>query len=406
VIGVCQADVTGENKKWLTMDNVANAKCLAPATKVLMYDGTWKRVENIEVGEQVMGVDSTPRQVLATAQGQEEMFAITHKIGGDTYVVNKSHILSLITGAGKYVNRPVTAYCASDFGYRVGHELAEQSLPIDPYFLGLWLGDGGKSKAEITTIDPEVVQAVKEECPKWNCSYTQYLEKGHIIHARMKYRQGVKHPFLNKLKDLDLFENKHIPRQYFKGSIKQRLALIAGLLDTDGTKVVRKHEYYVFSNANYLLALGLKELALSCGLMASFKQRGKYYYTSISGNDLSAIPCRIERKKSTYVGYKNVLKSRLEVHPLGVGDYAGIMIDGDHKFIIEGNIVTHNTSKQAEADWILGIGAVHDEGLKYMRYLHISKNKLTGDEDSIPEMRHGKMQVLIQPDIARYKDIN
>lgn len=76
------------------------------------------------------------------------------------------------------------------------------------------------------------------------------------------------------------------------------------------------------------------------------------------------------------------------------------------KYLTMDNVANAKTSKQAEADWILGIGAVHDEGLKYMRYLCVSKNKLTGDDDSIPEMRHGKMEVLIQPDIARYKDIN
>ena len=76
------------------------------------------------------------------------------------------------------------------------------------------------------------------------------------------------------------------------------------------------------------------------------------------------------------------------------------------KWLTMDNVANAKTSKQAEADWILGIGAVHDEGLKYMRYLCISKNKLTGDEDSVPEMRHGKCEVLIQPDIARYKDIS
>lgn len=406
VIGICQSDVSGEGKRWLTMDNVANAKCLAPSTKVLMYNGDWKRVDQIEVGEQVMGVDSTPRNVLDTTFGEEEMYSVQHKIGGDTYVVNRSHILSLIDQKGNYVDKNVLSYQKQDFGYRVGHELPEQSLPIDPYFLGAWLGDGGKDKAELTTIDKEIVETVKEECPKWGCSYVQHLEKGRIVHARMKYHQGIKHPFLNKLKELNLYKNKHIPQQYFKGSVQQRLELIAGLLDTDGTKVVRKHEYYVFSNVNYLLALGLKKLALSCGLMASFKQRGKYYYTSVSGNDLSVIPCRIARKKSNYKGYKDVLKSRLIIRPLGVGEYAGIRIDGDHKFIIEGNIVTHNTSKQAEADWILGIGTTHESGMEHVRYLHLSKNKLSGDEDSDPAMRHGKMEVLIKPDIARYQDFN
>lgn len=76
------------------------------------------------------------------------------------------------------------------------------------------------------------------------------------------------------------------------------------------------------------------------------------------------------------------------------------------KYLTMENVANAKTSKQAEADWILGIGTVHDEGLKYIRYLHLSKNKLSGDEDTIPEMRHGRAEVLIQPELARYKDLN
>ena len=70
-----------------------------------------------------------------------------------------------------------------------------------------------------------------------------------------------------------------------------------------------------------------------------------------------------------------------------------------------GHVANAKTSKQAEADWILGIGKSNDEGMDYVRYLNISKNKLVGDEDTMPDRRHGRMEVLIRPDIARYEDI-
>lgn len=63
------------------------------------------------------------------------------------------------------------------------------------------------------------------------------------------------------------------------------------------------------------------------------------------------------------------------------------------------------TSKQAEADWILGIGKTHTDGAEFIRYLSICKNKLLGDEDSIPALRHGRTETLIKPEIARYQDI-
>jgi hypothetical protein len=68
------------------------------------------------------------------------------------------------------------------------------------------------------------------------------------------------------------------------------------------------------------------------------------------------------------------------------------------------NVAESKTSKQAEADWILGLGKTHELGMEFNRYLHLSKNKLSGDDDTDPSLRHGKLEVLIQPDVARYCD--
>jgi len=81
-------------------------------------------------------------------------------------------------------------------------------------------------------------------------------------------------------------------------------------------------------------------------------------------------------------------------------------VTGENKrWLTMDNVANAKTSKQAEADWILGIGAVHDQGLEFIRYLHASKNKLSGDEDSDNNLRHGKIEVKIRPDIARYEDL-
>jgi len=62
------------------------------------------------------------------------------------------------------------------------------------------------------------------------------------------------------------------------------------------------------------------------------------------------------------------------------------------------------TAKQGEADWILGIGKEQDNTSR-TRYFNISKNKLVGDKDTRPDLRHGSTQVLIKPEIARYEDL-
>lgn len=76
------------------------------------------------------------------------------------------------------------------------------------------------------------------------------------------------------------------------------------------------------------------------------------------------------------------------------------------KWLHMGHVSNAKTAKQAEADWILGIGKTHEPGFEFIRYINISKNKLSGDEDTDPGQRHAKIQVEIQPDIARYKDFN
>jgi len=76
------------------------------------------------------------------------------------------------------------------------------------------------------------------------------------------------------------------------------------------------------------------------------------------------------------------------------------------RWLTMANVSSAKTSKQAEADWIIGIGKSNEDGMEYVRHLHASKNKLVGDSDSDTSLRHGKCDVLIAPDIARYKDIN
>jgi hypothetical protein len=82
---------------------------------------------------------------------------------------------------------------------------------------------------------------------------------------------------------------------------------------------------------------------------------------------------------------------------------AGATGDGK-KWLTMNDVDNSKTGKQAEADWILGIGKTYDSGLEALRYLHLSKNKLRGDTDRDPSMRHGKWEVKIAPEKARYED--
>lgn len=107
------------------------------------------------------------------------------------------------------------------------------------------------------------------------------------------------------------------------------------------------------------------------------------------------------RLGSIYIWARELAKQYCPVIGICQADGSG---DGQ-KWLTMDNVANAKTSKQAEADWILGMGYIHAEGMQFVRYLNISKNKLLGDDDTISRLRHGKFEVLIQPEVARFKDI-
>jgi len=77
----------------------------------------------------------------------------------------------------------------------------------------------------------------------------------------------------------------------------------------------------------------------------------------------------------------------------------------NQRWLYMDNVAGAKTAKQAEADFILGIGKIHDPGFEEIRFINISKNKLPGDADSDRTNRHPQIQVEIKPQIARYIDL-
>lgn len=136
-------------------------------------------------------------------------------------------------------------------------ELPDANLRLDPYLLGVWLGDGTSSAGAVTSADPEIFQAFHDagftEGSKWakagNKAWTQSF-----------------HGLRPILRTLGVFENKHIPRAYLRASREQRLALLQGLMDTDGTACASGA--VEFTNTNRELAEGVFELVVSLGWKA------------------------------------------------------------------------------------------------------------------------------------------
>lgn len=107
------------------------------------------------------------------------------------------------------------------------------------------------------------------------------------------------------------------------------------------------------------------------------------------------------RLGAIYIWARELAKSYCPVIGICQADGTGENV----KWLTMDNVANAKTSKQAEADWILGMGAVHAEGMQFIRYLNISKNKLMGDDDTLPKLRHGRFEVMIEPEIARFRDI-
>ncbi len=349
----------------------AMGKCLGRGTKVLMYSGELKKVEDIKVGDLLMGNDSTPRKVLSLASGREEMYWVRQNKGVD-YRVNKSHILSLkrSRNEGKHKHGDILNISVEEYikksnrfksnykGYKVAIEFSKKKLDIEPYFLGLWLGDGTSSNVEIATKDIEIVKYLEEYA-----SRLSLVLNSHIFENRCPmYRIGKGYTggdikkdisLQEKLRDLNLLKNKHIPQIYLSNSKKNRLELLAGLVDSDGY-YDNKYHVIEITQKSKKLAKQIKFLADSLGFrcslkskIAKIKQIGyecEVYRVRIVGH-LDIIPTKVARKQARpLVSKREHLHTGIKIEYDKIDDYYGFEIDGNKLFLLEDMTVTHNTS--------------------------------------------------------------
>lgn len=358
-------------------------KCLGKDTPVLMYDGTIKMVQDVVVGDKLMGPDSKPRNVLSITMGREELFRVTPK-KGDSWVCNKSHILSLkrtndgTALAGTICNVGVTEYLGWSKTHRHIYkqwrsavDFPEKELLLDPYFLGLWLGDGRTDAPTICTADRQIVQYLRDYAWSLGCTLSKYSEpsKANSYGIVQKDIAGSrKRTSIQKAMDVyGLFGSKHIPSDFLYNSRENRLRLFAGLMDTDGSYHNGFFEYCTKLDS---LKDEIVYLGRSLGYYANVKQKEvsgvRYWRVNFSG-DFSDVPTRIKRKRpSERVQKKDVLMTAISVESIGEGNYYGFTIDGDHLFMLGDFTVTHNTELVLLACEKLGLPChVYDMGSMY-----------------------------------------
>ena len=325
--------------------------CHALDTPIIMADGTRKMVQDVKVGDKVMGADGTPRNVLSLIRGNDKMFKVEQS-RGETYVVNEGHILALEYSVsrkyknfkkGDKVNMSVHDYLelpdyAKRFfkGYKGSYDLEEKEFKIPPYILGLWLGDDNSNdtRFSVNKKDTQILEDLQK--------YASSINKKLTIKEDKEYLSvDIENNLIN--------DNKCIPECYFYGSKEQRSALLAGLINTNSGWIRNRHESTVyFGNTNYDLVQSAKKVADSLGYTTKitktnskgflFADSKPYYCLSIHNfHDEHLIP-RKRIMNDTGATDTSVLK----ISEVGKGDFYGFELDGDKLYLFNDCTVTHN----------------------------------------------------------------
>jgi len=354
--------------------------CHRAGQRLLMFDGSMKRVEDVVVGDLLMGPDSRPREVLQLARGRGPMVEI-RPVKGDPWVVNDQHILTLVRtngrnpnprrnggrvfpseGGGMLVDVNIADYQRWSANAKHLHKLqrfavdfaARAEGPIDAYLLGLLLGDGSLShprRVALTTTDSEVEDHVTAAAADIGLHVRR---RGITLHLEGQRGPGT-NPLVEDLRDLGLLPiecaRRFVPDDYRLGSTATRLGVLAGLLDADGSA---RDGCYEFVSKSPRLADDVAFIARSVGLAAYTTSRaiegnygsGTFWRVSISG-DCASIPCRIARRRHRpRRQVKDVTRTGFTIASTGtVEDYYGFTLAGDGRYLLADFTVTHNTGK-------------------------------------------------------------
>lgn len=249
-----------------------NGKDMDCRTPILTTVG-WKTMGTVEAGDYVYGPDGQPTRIVATSEtftdhrcyeiefhdgatfiaGEDHLWRVWDKGGHDAEVwIATGGDRNAARGSWRTLSTAViaesrwgfrrTSNGRMEYRYRVRCDAVvegvEADLPIDPYIFGYWLGDGRANASSLTVGSGDrahvlteiaragyrIVSEVKDQPAAWH------------IHFNMPgcgagHRDGIS----RRLRSLGVFDNKHIPECYLRGSPAQRRALLAGLLDSDGT---------------------------------------------------------------------------------------------------------------------------------------------------------------------------
>jgi hypothetical protein len=317
--------------------------CHAYDTDIMMYSGLNKKVQDIVVGDELMGDDSTPRKVLDLKRGFSTMYKLT-TIKGETFTVNDDHILCLIKN-NEIIEIKVKDYLLiSDenknkkyYLYKNGLNFNEINVPVDPYKIGHVLCDENYDNKDI----------------------------------------------LIEILNLNFDVNKHIPDIYKFNSKENRLKILAGIIDSIGNYNIDECQYEIsIKNENLIddILYVSRSLGFSC-----FKNN---FNLIIYGNGIEEIPVLLERKKSHQrIKNKNSSYYSFTIDKVEDNYYYGFEIDKNHRYLMGDFTVTHNSNGKSK---ILEL-FVHSLGNYSIKFpITMLTGKRAASNAATPEMARAK----------------
>ena len=216
-------------------------------------------------------------------------------------------------------------------------KLPKKEYMIEPYILGLWLGDGSSSGYIFTTKDKDLLIPFKNEYEVRYVSKYDYYVKG----------------LAKDLRKYNLINNKHIPIEYLRGSYEQRLELVQGLMDKDGS--IDKNGKCEFIQKNYNIVKGLQELLFTLGIESkinetckksqTMKEKNKYYRITFR----TTLPVfKLKRKKERIpnkIRKDKYSQSIINIEKINTVPTQCISVDSPNNMFLCGEnfIPTHNT---------------------------------------------------------------